>query len=126
MLLYFFFSSRRRHTRCALVTGVRRVLFRSLDRAKNAFAIGDALRVDGFADHVAVRRRRRFGGRPACGKSQRQREQQLFHPTLPSRLIPRSFWASTAHSMGICCRSEERRVGKGWVSPCRSWWSTYH
>src|SRR3546814_21169410 len=25
----FFFSSRRRHTRCALVTGVRRVLFRS-------------------------------------------------------------------------------------------------
>src|SRR3546814_9992678 len=26
----FFFSSRRRHTRCALVTGVRRVLFRSL------------------------------------------------------------------------------------------------
>src|SRR3546814_8914058 len=27
--LYFFFSSRRRHTRCALVTGVQRVLFRS-------------------------------------------------------------------------------------------------
>src|SRR3546814_4998137 len=25
----FFFSSRRRHTRCALVTGFRRVLFRS-------------------------------------------------------------------------------------------------
>src|SRR3546814_9234786 len=29
MFLCFFFSSRRRHTRCALVTGVRRVLFRS-------------------------------------------------------------------------------------------------
>src|SRR3546814_1391352 len=27
---FFVFSSRRRHTRCALVTGVRRVLFRSL------------------------------------------------------------------------------------------------
>src|SRR3546814_1970216 len=27
---FFFFSSRRRHTRCALVTGVRRVLFRSI------------------------------------------------------------------------------------------------
>src|SRR3546814_9961033 len=26
----FFFSSRRRHTRCALVTGFRRVLFRSI------------------------------------------------------------------------------------------------
>src|SRR3546814_10576210 len=30
----FFFSSRRRHTRCALVTGVRRVLFRSMDTAR--------------------------------------------------------------------------------------------
>src|SRR3546814_7951543 len=28
----FFFSSRRRHTRCALVTEFRRVLFRSQDR----------------------------------------------------------------------------------------------
>src|SRR3546814_15156230 len=23
-------------------------------------------------------------------------------------------------------RSEERRVGKEWVSTCRSWWSPYH
>src|SRR3546814_5046627 len=29
MCVLFFFSSRRRHTRCALVTGVQRVLFRS-------------------------------------------------------------------------------------------------
>src|SRR3546814_5956047 len=28
-ICFFFFASRRRHTRCALVTGVRRVLFRS-------------------------------------------------------------------------------------------------
>src|SRR3546814_7412231 len=28
-MYFFFFSSRRRHTRCALVTGFRRVLFRS-------------------------------------------------------------------------------------------------
>src|SRR3546814_2799914 len=32
----FFFSSRRRHTRCALVTGVRRVLFRSRHAAAGA------------------------------------------------------------------------------------------
>src|SRR3546814_3373831 len=31
----FFFSSRRRHTRCALVTGVRRVLFRSGGRRRD-------------------------------------------------------------------------------------------
>src|SRR3546814_15130134 len=30
----FFFSSRRRHTRCALVTGVQTVLFRSRRRAR--------------------------------------------------------------------------------------------
>src|SRR3546814_8933374 len=30
---FFCFSSRRRHTRCALVTGVQRVLFRSRCRA---------------------------------------------------------------------------------------------
>src|SRR3546814_8731568 len=31
----FFFSSRRRHTRCALVTGVQSVLFRSFSAAAN-------------------------------------------------------------------------------------------
>src|SRR3546814_6829411 len=31
MFFCFFFSSRRRHTRCALVTGVQSVLFRSFD-----------------------------------------------------------------------------------------------
>src|SRR3546814_2218069 len=29
-MLFFFFSIRRRHTSCAIVTGVRRVLFRSV------------------------------------------------------------------------------------------------
>src|SRR3546814_7441548 len=37
--VFFFFSSRRRHTRCALVTGVRRVLFRSAQ----ALAAGTAM-----------------------------------------------------------------------------------
>src|SRR3546814_16686256 len=27
---------------------------------------------------------------------------------------------------GLDARSEERRVGKAWVSPCRDRWSTYH
>src|SRR3546814_5507152 len=43
--LTFFFSSRRRHTRCALVTGVRRVLFRS-------FAGGFRSHYSGFAEAV--------------------------------------------------------------------------
>src|SRR3546814_4443924 len=36
----FFFSSIRRHTRCALVTGFRRVLFRSVDTYKAVGANG--------------------------------------------------------------------------------------
>src|SRR3546814_4867210 len=35
MWYVFFFSSRRRHTRCALVTGVQSVLFRSLGVGRN-------------------------------------------------------------------------------------------
>src|SRR3546814_13550243 len=42
----FFFSSRRRHTRCALVTGVRRVLFRSLAALLTNLDEGDVLFVD--------------------------------------------------------------------------------
>src|SRR3546814_280643 len=40
----FFFSSRRRHTRCALVTGVRRVLFRSDESLDNAALIAEKYR----------------------------------------------------------------------------------
>src|SRR3546814_5383869 len=44
--MLFFFSSRRRHTRCALVTGVQTLLFRS----------GDHLAQDGFRFHRALAR----------------------------------------------------------------------
>src|SRR3546814_3530250 len=37
-MFFFFLSSRRRHTRCALVTGVRRVLFRSADPLRAALS----------------------------------------------------------------------------------------
>src|SRR3546814_10454771 len=44
VLLLFFFSSRRRHTRCALVTGFRRVLFRSERLCSRTSAISKAWR----------------------------------------------------------------------------------
>src|SRR3546814_18937965 len=41
--MYFFLSSRRRHTGCALVTGVQSVLFRSLDASSiQYFVTADA------------------------------------------------------------------------------------
>src|SRR3546814_4977077 len=94
---FFFFSSRRRHTRCALVTGVQTC----------------ALPISGRLGH-AGRGRRRAGPRPACDGTAatdagRPRPTGDRRGILPGRQ-----------------RSEERRVGKECVSTCRSRWSPYH
>src|SRR3546814_16065977 len=63
--ILFFFSSRRRHTRCALVTGVQTLLFRSvyagsglLRFARNDDGLGSAVRRD-LAQHRRIIRRDR-------------------------------------------------------------------
>src|SRR3546814_9690902 len=101
----FFFSSRRRHTRCALVTGVQtcalpifdglRALVQEDDKALSIIApeIGET-----FELRPAAPARRVRTGRP---------DQQ--------ELVGRD-WQ----------RSEERRVGKECVSTCRYRWSPYH
>src|SRR3546814_2601849 len=93
----FFFSSRRRHTRCALVTGVQtcalpiRTICTRRNRAP-AFTHGPV-------SQTSSPRAARLVGRLARAGSDRAR------PLL---------------------RSEERRVGKECVSTCRSRWSPYH
>src|SRR3546814_7393789 len=91
--LVFFFSSRRRHTRCALVTGVqtcalpifaKRSLLKSSSRGSRGTTSIPSGAVLGRLRQAAVA------------------------ATRPRR------------------RSEERRVGKECVSPCRSRWSPYH
>src|SRR3546814_2313241 len=102
--IFFFFSSRRRHTRCALVTGVQTCALPILKKVARAnyftrvlsmmqvsfsfplhvFAImGHMFKVDGVQNRFTVWRK--------------------------------GLW-----------RSEERRVGKECVSTCRSRWSPYH
>src|SRR3546814_11032848 len=115
-LFIFFFSSRRRHTRCALVTGVqtcalpisgtgrgtgpRRGLAQPAVRAVDQNdALSQRWRVIGA--HGYFRRHRSPPPSP-CAATRRCR-------TTPRR-----------------CRSEERRVGKECVSTCRSRWSPYH
>src|SRR3546814_2468947 len=106
----FFFSSERRLTRCALVTGVQTcALPISSDagagarhdlergRARPAYSacwIGGRFRAD----------RRGVGG--STGRQKRSDAKKT------SRRVNR--------------RSEERRVGKEWVSTCRYRWSPYH
>src|SRR3546814_7724242 len=97
--MFLFFSSRRRHTRCALVTGVQTcALPISLAHALAATFALEFQRVQFTSDLLPS---------DIIGVSVYERETGLFrfHPG-PS--------------------SEERRVGKECVSTCRSRWSPYH
>src|SRR3546814_7514977 len=102
LLFLFFFSSRRRHTSCALVTGVQTcalpIFFSFFISAFGTAAAGIAQRgafgLDALIEMIAIGRCQLTG--KAC-----QRIAQ----------VP---------------RSEERRVGKEWVSQCRSRWAPYH
>src|SRR3546814_1272973 len=93
---FFFFSSRRRHTRCALVTGVQTCALPILMPADAPRAKRDATLALG-AEIVSYDR-----------------------ATESRELIA----ARLAEARGA--RSEERRVGKECVSTCRSRWSPYH
>src|SRR3546814_995949 len=96
----FFFTSRRRHTRCALVTGVQTCALPICSPAhwhvfeeENLFLLEGRLTLRiGAETHVMT------AGDYACFPA----GQQAGH------------------------RSEERRVGKECVSRCRSRWSLYH
>src|SRR3546814_6461639 len=100
-MFLFFFSSRRRHTRCALVTGVQTCalpiypflvsLDQDVDTALTAGNLG-AIDLDGFVPEL-------------------ERKGQLMTDRVAVK--PRN-------------RSEERRVGKECVSTCRSRWSPSH
>src|SRR3546814_17206236 len=113
-MLLFFFSSRRRHTRCALVTGVQTC----------ALPIFDVLVVDELSklkNTQTVRFKalklvlntfgRRWGltGSPAANGL--------------LDLFGQTYVLDMGNALGQ--RSEERRVGKECVSTCRSRWSPY-
>src|SRR3546814_7665742 len=94
---FFFFSSRRRHTRCALVTGVQTCalpIYRTRD----------------LEHHMTTTE-------SLSAASEAIRPTDL---VLDVRGVRRTFEAENAP------RSEERRVGKECVSTCRSRWSPYH
>src|SRR3546814_17642946 len=95
MVCSFFLSSRRRHTRCALVTGVQTC----------ALPISVAVIADG---QKAARHAGPVGivGRDQRGEDRRQNDEQQDRGADDGR-------------------SEERRVGKECVSTCRSRWSAY-
>src|SRR3546814_3925244 len=106
----FFFSSRRRHTRCALVTGVQTCALPISD-----FIVG----VEG--DEVVVYRGVKadvgsaaMGSIPLAAVTPAGGEASNRRIVVGSGPVALAAW-----------RSEERRVGKEWVSTCRSRGSPY-
>src|SRR3546814_2393517 len=110
MFCFFCFSSRRRHTRCALVTGVQTC----------------ALPIYGLSRQQWKTEKARLR---AAGS-------QLDDPELEARLQIKERWAhkkfgtpETWKRDGVhtdCLRSEERRVGTVCVRTCSSRWSHNH
>src|SRR3546814_5180157 len=96
-MLVFFFSSRRRHTRCALVTGVQTCAL-PICQVLNVALTGQSSR-NGYryTEEALSAAAQLYAGKPVF----------LDHA-------------------GARQRSEERRVGKECVSTCRSRWSPYH
>src|SRR3546814_10801241 len=101
VLCCFVFSSRRRHTRCALVTGVQTCAL--------------PIYVEGLVDS--------FVGN-AHGLFIREVDLQTVGNLLRRPAIDP--FAVTTMRLVAADRSEERRVGKECVSTCRSRWSPSH
>src|SRR3546814_19978566 len=96
--MVFFFSSRRRHTRCALVTGVQTCALPIWQESMTAS--GDSRGHRGKPDWTDI----------------------LFFLALAAGAA----YVLVHYAQSMDYRSEERRVGKECVSKCRARWSPYH
>src|SRR3546814_16147995 len=122
MVILFFFSSRRRHTRCALVTGVQTcALPICFDYGEGGYQ-SDQCNV-GFNEQQGTFQIEIKGlAEPKSKEAARICQQDL------NEVIAAFVQDKTAIERGLFDeeRSEERRVGKEGVSKCRSRWSPYH
>src|SRR3546814_4678820 len=118
MSLFFFFSSRRRHTRCALVTGVQTCALPIYHVSWVDIVTLHSQRIMGF---VA---KREIAGWPLVGWLA-SRGETIFHQrgsteSLGGVLQVMLARLRSGHSVG---RSEEHRVGNECVRTCRTRWS---
>src|SRR3546814_20201529 len=111
----FFFSSRRRHTRCALVTGVQTCAL-----PISAYQALDMPPVE-YRDWMTRAERTLRDLDKAPEATIRHYGHRYIHPytaaEYPDSMVQMSI---------VAARSEERRVGKECVSTCRSRGSPYH
>src|SRR3546814_10789589 len=112
----FFFSSRKRHTRCALVTGVQTCALPILgEQAARAGRVQWS--VEQMFDYFPRLKERRNTKAGSLSGG----EQQML--TMCRSLLGNPLVMLIDEPTE---RSEERRVGKECVSTCRSRWSPYH
>src|SRR3546814_5073485 len=100
--MFFFFSSRRRHTRCALVTGVQTCALPICVASAYLYLRQPAIARDLYREVIAA------------GETDLTQRAEI------------GLFYALAENEEIASRSEERRVGKECVSTCRSRWSPYH
>src|SRR3546814_7737568 len=111
-MYFFFFSSKRRHTICALVTGVQTCalpIWPARVRRKAKTRMEGALMTDPERIPVIIR----------VG-------QLNDRPEDPDDGLDSLELMVAALKLAADDRSEERRVGKECVSTWRSWWAAYH
>src|SRR3546814_1736035 len=109
MILIFFFSSRRRHTRCALVTGVQTCALPIY--AEKHFETAIVLNPNLYEPYY-------FYGRACMSAGNTEKAARQFMQAVD--INPSGYEAPGFLGQA---RSEERRVGKECVSTCRSRWS---
>src|SRR3546814_10303290 len=112
----FFFSSRRRHTRCELVTGVQ------------TCALPILTMVGYFNSLRELGGMKRLAEDDVQTRSYRVQMSMVERPALAQRSISniRELTSRVSSQDIPKYRSEERRVGKECVSTCRSRWSQYN
>src|SRR3546814_3197017 len=114
----FFVSSRRRHTRCALVTGVQTCALPISFKHPRTSPVHVCIIIEDDVDEAHPKHR---GAANVfyLGKALQVCDKRKGHLILDNL-------RTAAHPLGKDDRSEESRVGKECVSTCRSRWSPYH
>src|SRR3546814_991375 len=105
--LYFFFSSRRRHTRCALVTGVQTCALPISNMWRSSISFRPEKPIEREDDVM------------------KKKDADTVRFQLDPGNLPPLTEAQKAE-LDALQRSEERRVGTECVSTCRSRWSPYN
>src|SRR3546814_5265967 len=118
---FFFFSSRRRHTSCALVTGVQTCALPICDGRRKIRFDPQKLSPTEKRDRLELTEKKdlhlREGDRIRWTANDKDRG---LHNAALARVL-------TVDASGVTVeRSEERRVGKEWGRTCRSRWSPEH